>query len=86
VSAALFWVLRAYLVFYSLAGLFVVALIAVGVLGRLRSAVAGRWGDVPSRFSDASSGWSSNWADRGPTVVRPLAAPRLQPVPVRSHR
>ena len=52
VTAALIWVLRAYVAFYSFLGLFVGVLMAAGLLGRFWS-TRHNWHHVPSRYSDA---------------------------------
>jgi hypothetical protein len=55
VSAALHWVLWAYIFFYAFIGLFVVALLAAGLLGRCWSTIVDCWARVPGRFTDALS-------------------------------
>jgi hypothetical protein len=53
VSAALHWVLEAYIVFYAFVGLFVVALLLAGLLGRCWSTLVDCWARL--RVTDALS-------------------------------
>jgi hypothetical protein len=55
VSAALHWVLWAYIAVYAFIGLFVVALLVAGLLGRCWSTFVDCWARVPGRFTDALS-------------------------------
>jgi hypothetical protein len=84
VSAALFWVLRAYVVAYAFLGLSFVVLIVPAVLKRSWSAVVVRWSHAPSRYSGAPASWTPD--ETREIVGREFAGLRLQPLPVRTRR
>jgi len=84
VSAALFWILRAYVVAYAFVALFFAVLIVPALLKRFWSTVVVPWAHAPSRYSDALAWWSSD--DGRQAVGRDFAGLRLQPVPVRTRR
>jgi hypothetical protein len=69
VSAALHWVLWAYIYFYAFIGLFVAALLAAGLLGRCWSTVVDCWTRVPGPLHGCSEPAASARANPSLTIA-----------------
>jgi hypothetical protein len=87
VSAALIWVVRAYVAFYGFVGLFLLVLIVAVRSARAWSTIVERWRDVPTRFSAVLARTSSAGVVRWePRRARRVVDVRLQQAPVPTRR